>query len=125
FQSSVQTVADRFAGRNPPARFWATTKTNDWQVETRLSDGSMSFPGSRLRTPDKLRRGVIEQFQISPDGNLKNFATLDENRKRQFERFVDTLQRDGVQVIFFLTPYHPAHYELLVSSSKYRIVQDV
>ena len=38
---------------------------------------------------------------------------------------MDLILQDGVEVVFFLSPYHPLVYRHLVHSEEYRIVTDV
>lgn len=42
-----------------------------------------------------------------------------------FEQYISYLQDNGIEVIFYLGPYHPATYKQILESSKYDIVCDV
>ena len=38
---------------------------------------------------------------------LENFPELSEEYTRQFEKFIEYLQGKGIDIIFYLPPYHP------------------
>lgn len=59
---------------------------------------------------------------VSPKG-LQRFFKLPENRVNVFETFIRQMTADGIEVVFYLPPYHPLTYEGLVASQKYRIVK--
>ncbi len=58
----------------------------------------------------------------SPKG-LQRFPRLPKERVNVFETFIRQMTADGIEVVFYLPPYHPLTYEGLVASQKYRIVK--
>ena len=56
---------------------------------------------------------------------MKEFTHLDPDLMLSLELWIDSLQQSGVQVVFWLSPYHPDAYRFLANSSDYRIILDV
>ena len=42
---------------------------------------------------------------------MSDYAALETDQCRLFEQFVRYMQSRGVEVVFFLAPYHPTLYE--------------
>jgi hypothetical protein len=77
-------------------------------------DGSLVYPESirnrpsrevRIRADSNARRGAIY--------GLGAFQKLDSRAMRALEVWVQSMQREGVRVVFFLPPYHPVTYRIL------------
>lgn len=90
--------------------------------ETILSDGSAIYP-ERVQNSaniEKVTAAAIEYAQ-NPAGLPQ---ALDPQRQKMLESFVQYLQNQGVQVVFYLPPYHPKTYELLMNSEPYKIIAE-
>jgi hypothetical protein len=88
-------------------------------VPIRLADDSLSYPADyRARFPPYVNLD-------NATTTLQGFTRLDPELTRIMETWVADLQKDGVQVIFLLTPYHPSAYNFLVDSPNYHIIVDV
>jgi hypothetical protein len=90
--------------------------------ETIRSDGSAIYPERVQNTTEagQITAQAIE-YARNPAGVPE---TLDPGRQQVLEGFIDYLRRQGVQVIFYLPPYHPKAYELMANSERYKIIVD-
>ncbi len=88
--------------------------------ETILSDGSTIYP-ERVQNTLEVERVTAQAIEYAQ--NPAGIPTeLDANAQKVLEGFVDYLRQQGVRVIFYLPPYHPKAYELLVNSKRYQII---
>ena len=91
--------------------------------ETVLSDGSVIYP-ERVQNTSEVER--VTALAIEYAQNPAGIPTdLDSNAQKVLEGFVDYLRQQGVRVIFYLPPYHPKTYDLLVNSKRYQIITDI
>jgi hypothetical protein len=88
-------------------------------------DGSVHFPIKYLFR-GKEAWNQINHVGINARG-LEYYKKL--SNTRLFEKFVDYLQEENVEVIFFLPPYHPVTYNKLLPpntpNNRYEIILDV
>lgn len=96
--------------------------TDAWEGETliRRADGSLAYgAASRSYPPDVVRAGAIVTARTSPymDGA---YQPLDHELQDVFERFLSLLQRDGVRVILWRSPVHPALYDAFTATEARR-----
>ena len=124
FQESVRYGVKFFLDINvqgEQAQFYSTNETSA-DVPIKLSDGSYSY----AKSFSSLSTSEVRKLAISYVGDtvysLESFNELDNNLALKLESFIGFLQNNGVDVILFLPPYHPATYELLISSDKYKII---
>jgi hypothetical protein len=90
------------------------------------ADGSMAYPEFfRKRTIQQVHEDAVYYCNANPVFLLGSFTEIDKSATSLLEEFVETLQSDGVEVVFFLPPYHPYTYNYLMKSDKYRIISDV
>jgi hypothetical protein len=123
FQSALDVLPAALAMGRPQPR-----PTKDTEAEDKLvrADGSLVY--------ERLRRELLEQEAIDykasryaekhPEG-LINYRSTDPKLKILFEKFVASMQGDGAEIVFLLTPFHPATYGVLMANDAYRIIADV
>lgn len=90
-----------------------TTESNEIVMAT---DGSVYAP---RRDPASVENLAVN-IKTGDVGFMENHPAL--LRIPLFEKFIHYLQANGVTVIFFLPPYHPKTYDLLMTDSKFNIV---
>ena len=56
---------------------------------------------------------------------LSNFNQLDENLMISFEKFVQSMLVNDIEVIFFLSPYHPYTYQVIKKREDTKIIIEV
>lgn len=99
------------------------TDQTEGESAIKLTDGSLVYDRkSREMTVDEVRAfatGHLEDYRLS------KFNKIDPEYKMIFEKFVQSLAKDDVEVIFFLPPYHPATFELMKESDQYDIIYEV
>jgi len=85
-----------------------------------LSDGSIasewtSYPSS---LSSRVEATAVEQAKQIAAGLPHGSTAPDQESARELESFVQHLQENGVDVIFYLPPYHPSAYDILVHSEQ-------
>ena len=89
----------------------------------KMSDGSYVYERAfREQTIDDVRASAV---RIEEETRLSGFTSLDKSIQSILESFIDSVQKDNVEVIFFLTPYHPAYYERVLKNQNLKIILDV
>jgi hypothetical protein len=89
---------------------------------TRMHDGSLSWPLlDRTRSAEDVKDLVMASALVTflRQGEWYGADHMDEAATESLEAFVDYLQRENVQVVFYLAPYHPEAWDLLKSQSVY------
>jgi len=119
FQESFKTWGLTLVGNTPVPGNYYPTEEMIGELPIRLADDSLSYPAASRTQP-------------SPNVNLANatttlqeFTRLDPELTRILETWVTAMQKDGVQVIFWLSPYQPGAYHYLINSPNYHIIVDV
>ena len=112
FKQSLQTL---ILNRNR-VPYFATDRSN-YSGVLMLQDGS--WFGPRLLGPAPPEQAkVVEAAAITqaevPDAAHINFTQLDQERITCLEAFVDHLRSENVEVVFYLAPFHPSAYKILV-----------
>ncbi len=117
FQRSIASLSKRVSQKNDNKPYCYATVNFSEDEQVIHSDGSTSFlKESRQKTAEEVRK-------ISADvTNHLNFNKLDLDVLERLGKFLDLLSRDKVRVVFFLPPFHPKAYQMLISSEKYRII---
>lgn len=88
-----------------------------------LSDGSTIHDSKvRSRSVEEVEAMAIAFARRKPVYALGGFVELDKRLLDTLAAFVDYLQRNAVEVIFYLPPYHPSTYRMLSESSEYSII---
>lgn len=118
FQRSFSLFTKSLADSNNSSKYFAISDPNDSRI-IKYADGSMNL------NTDKKDKEQIRQSAVSydPIPLLGGFEELDKGLINHFQHFVDLLQSDGVEVIFYLPPFHPITYKNLINS-KYGIIID-
>lgn len=120
FQSAIETISKGNSITYSP------TERNYSKTNMKRSDGSLVYNEEiRNRTVKESRKLSTNYVSEKPIYCLGNFDKIDDSYKNQFEKFINLMQQDGVQIEFFLSPYHPYVYKKLMDSSEYRIVDKV
>ena len=123
FQSALKFWYAQRNLNNQLGDYYATTSDVGNDI-IRHADGSISYDLKyRSRTSSKIRE-VAASFVDNNASMLNHFTRLDSDLKNKFDKFISLLIKDGVEVIFYLPPYHPAAYNKLVNSPRYKIITD-
>lgn len=91
---------------------------------TRLKDGSVCYEALRRNASmDEVeKKAKRDLMDANPIYTLGNFTHLSEHYKLIFSNFVEYLQKQNVEVEFFLSPFHPIMYEYFKKNNYYHIV---
>ncbi|QGU95838.1 hypothetical protein GOM49_12690 [Clostridium bovifaecis] len=122
--SYFQTAVDTLAKKENIA--YASTDKEYSKTNVKRADGSLAYNEEfRNRSVEEVRKLALQYASEKPVYNLGDFTTIDKVYKENFEEFIALMLKDGVEVEFYLSPYHPYVYEKLISSADYRIVHEV
>lgn len=90
----------------------------------RESDGSLHYP-FEYRYPDtnRVKRDAIAYAINNQVYSLEMFKYL--SNTKIFEDFIKHLILNGTKIYFFLPPYNPYTYDLLIQNPKYTIINDI
>lgn len=103
----------------------ATTEIQAWNP-IRFADGSREYEAKRRnRTPDEVRTIAIQYVENAHLRPIGRFRSIDDEYSRLLECFVDDLRMQGVEVVLYLPPYHPASYKMLMANPRYKIIGEV
>lgn len=120
FQTSVRVLVNNiFLPKKEKDRCFPTTdQVSDYSLK--LSDGSLSYDKKyRTRTTEEAYKEATSYAMQRPVYSLGNFDKLDKDSMKRLEGFIDLARRDKITVVFFLPPYHPKTYSLLIASGQY------
>ncbi|MDN5114479.1 hypothetical protein [Aliarcobacter butzleri] len=86
----------------------------------KMPDGSIYYP-YKDRFPNF---NEVEKIAKSyAQGNVYSLEKYEEiSNIELFEKLINYLKYNGVNVYFYLTPYHPITYDILLSNEKYKII---
>ncbi len=92
----------------------------------RLRDGSLSYSFDyRRKSSDELEALAVSFANRKPFYGMGEFEQLDSATCARFEALLDLMQRDGVQPLLFLAPYHPTTYRILKMEGGFEILSVV
>lgn len=99
------------------------TDTINIDDSIREADGSIHYPyKTRYTKANDVRKSAI-QYSKKPVYSLEKFNNL--HNIKLFEDFIKYLQSKNVKVVFFLPPYNPITYDLLMKQQEYQIIDKV
>lgn len=90
---------------------------------TRLCDGTISYNKPyRSTTFEKVKNKAKGAILEKPIYSLGNFTNISEHYKNIFNSFIEYLQKQNIEVEFYLLPYHPIVYDYFKKNEYYHIV---
>jgi hypothetical protein len=97
-----------------------TIEVDDMVIQ---SDGSINYPLHIRFQNDDATKDQAKAFGNAPVYGLEKFYEM--SNEKLFEDFVYYLQKQGIEVIFVLPPYHPITYNILTNNPKYKIIEHI
>lgn len=123
FQSSIISIISKgFSAQSNPL---VTLNSCDDKYTVKLADGSICYDKKYRSKPQAEINS--EAFSIVSDKSfygLNNFRQIDSNICYSLSVFIDNLKSSNTVIVFVLTPYHPITYNILLNSTKYKIISD-
>jgi len=98
-------------------KIFYVTNTIDINDSIKLPDGSTVDPYSERSPEDDKVEQLAKAYTQGSVFALNNYYAMD--NVELFENFISYLQSKGINVIFFLPPYHPTTYDILGNDKKY------
>ena len=105
--------------KNEGKNFYIVDSSSVVDDFVRVKDGSIFYPNNQKYNFDKVKEHAINFAKIKPY-SLANFDEL--SYVELFEEFVTYLKLNEVNVTFFLPPYNPISYDLLIESDNYNYI---
>lgn len=99
--------------------------TNTIEVDDalRMPDGSIYYPyKNRFPNFNEVKK-VAKSYAEGSVYSLEKYEEL--SKLELFEKFIIYLKDNEVNLYFYLTPYNPITYDILVSNEKYKIIKKV
>ena len=89
------------------------------------TDGSIHYPfKKRYIKENKVKINAIA-YTNKPVYSLEKFIELNNDDIKLFENFIKYLHSKNTKIIFFLPPYNPITYDLLIKKPEYQIINKV
>lgn len=108
FQSSLKLIPELVNGRTFPV----PTDTEENETYTKLLDGTIRYGENyRLRSPEKVRQIAIQNKNRTHIFGLGDYTELSKDCIYKFRLLVDDIENQGIEIAFFLAPYHPIFYK--------------
>jgi hypothetical protein len=90
-----------------------------------LADGSRVFEKKIRNISFEEADKAALKYMYGSNYPLEKYYELDAENQEIFEKFIVYLQKNDIEVVFYLTPYHPIVYKALVENEKYKIIDNV
>jgi hypothetical protein len=119
FQNSIRFLVNKPEKKN----FFYEAKNLDSDVSIKRADGSL-LPGRADREKSE-ETVLLDALSAVSDYRLAKFIKPDRQLLEILDDLVVSLQNDKINVIFFLPPYHPVTYKMMMESKSYKIVASV
>jgi len=104
--------------------YYPTTDTVG-EHNIKLTDGSLSYNFSYSNaSAEEINRKATEEALENPIYSLGGFTQLDQNYINTINALVKDYLDHGGKLVFYLAPFHPKFYELMINNEKYKIVSD-
>jgi hypothetical protein len=117
FKSSLQFLLKGLNKKYKP------TKSIENKGFTRLIDGSIYYDEAyRNASFSEIERKALRCVANQPIYSLGKFTVFSERYKATFNKFIEYLQKQGIEVEFFLSPYHPVVFDYFKKNKYYHIV---
>jgi hypothetical protein len=108
FQSSLKLIPDVINGKTLPV----STNVEENETITKLLDGSIKYGNNyRLKNLEKVKQSVLEYKSRTPIYSLGGYAELSKDCISKFTSLIMDMEKQGIEIAFFLAPYHPEAYE--------------
>lgn len=122
FQASLRSLSSG-SGRNA---YFSAPDSFDSSNALIRSDGSYRYDAAfRSQTLESVSRSAVQYAREKDVYNLYSFSSISSELREHFEDFVGLMRSDGVRVVLFLPPYHPAVYPELISRPDTKIIMEV
>lgn len=117
FQNSLKLLPSALQGKSLPI----PTNIAENETTTKLLDGTIQYGNSyRLATTKMVDKKVNQYINNPPIYALGQYNELSEDLMKTFAALVEDLENQGVEITFFLAPYHPVVYKKI--EEEYKLV---
>lgn len=118
FQSSLSYI--RVNGGIPEKLYYYVESEDATEGALRRADGSMRSSREEMNINlEEVRTEINWRITLKEINRTSYYPDMDEGMQKDFEEFVSYLQGQGVEVIFYLSPFHPAFYQLFQEDETY------
>lgn len=120
FQASVDAIVKARSNNE----YFATDKTSSSNT-IKLWDGSLVYGVEYRNRPQNVVEEDARAFVKGSVYGMTNYYKMDSSYIEKFEKFVNLMKEDGVEVLIYLPPYHPSVYGFLIGSEKHKIIVEI
>jgi hypothetical protein len=122
FQASWQELVRRIRQPDTARKQYFATDETALDVAVKQTDGSLVYgKAMRERTPEAVEREAQTYSTKWRDRLDQRTGKIEPAKKAEFEALVDYLAAQGVDVAFYLGPYHPSTYSFFKREKNLRI----
>jgi hypothetical protein len=115
FQNSLKLIPSVLQGKSLPV----STNIAENETATKLLDGTVKYGHNfRLSTTKIVNARVSQYMSSTPIYSLGKYTELSEKLIKLFISLVEDMKNQGIEIIFFLAPYHPIVYEEIKNNYK-------
>jgi hypothetical protein len=119
FQRSLRTLLNK----SDKKEIFYEPESLNTDEQIKLADGSLLMSrADRNKTEEEVK---VDALGYVSDYRLSKFKKPDQATLKILEEFIVSLRYENIDVIFFLPPYHPITYKMMMESSNYRVIADV
>ncbi len=125
FQSAFHLVTENPELLKKSAIEFYGTNKKDVEDSIRYTDGSIEYNKAFRERSAEDTFADAKTYVSQGIYQIENYQMLSMEKRMLFEKMIDYLQKDGVDVIFYLPPYHPYVYEYIKENKNYEMVLEV
>ena len=111
FQNSLKLLPQKITGNNKPV---STHNFKNIGI-TRLNDGSIVYGKNRRNVSvEEVRKSARLWIGNGMITRYENFHTISQDKWKEFEIFINEIDKKEIKINFILSPFHPMVYEEMV-----------
>jgi len=121
FQSSIKEIPDLFIGQSQPI----ATKDKKNVTMTKLTDGTIVYDADYRNKSQEEINHAINSYISGNIYSIENFDEISEEKWSEFKILIDSIEKNKIDLCFFLCPYPPLVYKNITNSIKYHNILSV
>jgi hypothetical protein len=91
-------------------KYYSTDEPFFEATAVKLSDGSFNY-NKQVRQRTLQQVNAIGKYAVTSRRKGENIYRLSPKIKEKFEAYIKLILSDGVEIVFFMPPYHPKYFE--------------
>lgn len=120
FQSSIEFIIKTSNGKR--CDYYGTLEKDGHENRIRYIDGSIEYEKNIREISVEKVNNLAKSYIAGEIYQIENYKELSKKNSLMFEKMVEYLQENGIQICFYLSPYHPLVYNYLKENKDYQMV---